>query len=140
MGLSTFFVNIAATNTMTSLQVCLLLLYLPTLCLCQCSAPPFWYGPACNTGPPITGRPNHRVSYRIWVAERMDNDRTVVCCRGLACGGRLSRICRSRRGWYLIGCSSSGHISGTLLWGNTRGQPAVRCKGTPNWSWYWALS
>ena len=135
-------IDITDTNEMNSSTVYLLLfllLYMPTICLCQCLAPPFWYGPVCNTGPPITGDPGHRVHYRVLVARNIDGSPTVVCCRGRACGGRLSSICRSR-GWYLVGCTSSGAISGTLLWGNTPGQPAVKCKGTPNWSWYWASS
>ena len=111
---------------MTTKLAFLLLLILPTLCIC-CWAPPAVYGPDCDAGPAIFGRPRHKVRYSISVG---GNAGTMVCCQGKGCGNQSAQSCGAWA-WQALGCSNSGTVSGTVLWGNNLATPTVRCYGMP---------
>ena len=113
----------------------LLLLAIPTLCL-SCYAPPFFMGRECNAGPGLIGmNKDVKVYYSV---SQVNNVGTLLCCQAWACG-RLWDIwtpkCHSFR-WYSLGCSYSDALIGVFPWGNTTGQPKVRCKGIPFGTFY----
>ena len=121
-----FVVYKTGTITMKTKLAFLLLLILPTLCIC-CWAPPVFYGSECNAGPAIFGRPRHKVRYSISVN---GNAGTLACCQGKGCGNQSARRCGAWE-WQELGCSNSGTVSGTVLWGNNLATPKVRCYGVP---------
>ena len=110
----------------------LILLSLPAVCF-SCWAAPVVFGPECTTGSGLIGATsNVKVHYSISVG---GNVPTLVCCEGYGCGNQFASSCGSW-GWYGIGCSNSGSLSGSLHWGNTIGQPKVKCKGVPTGALY----
>ena len=85
----------------------------------SCYAPPFVFGPVCNSWGAVVGSPNWKVTYSVTVN---GNAGTLVCCEGLGYNPGEQ--------WTSIGCGYED-FSGTVPWGNVAAMPSIKCKGAP---------